>query len=124
MYAFLALCQQRYESHLQIVFLYKLIDGVATSSFGTHVANLAGVPLDVVERADAVSKTFAEQFKERLQVKQKKYALAKLPLPIQADFAFLWKLVSGEAILPSDPSHQKAVLATLRASARRFISVQ
>ncbi|KAJ7929330.1 muts domain V-domain-containing protein [Mycena leptocephala] len=44
------------EEKRDIVFLYKLVEGVATSSFGTHVANLAGVPLEVVERADVISK--------------------------------------------------------------------
>jgi len=47
--------------------MFKLVEGVAESSFGTHVANLAGVPLPVVERADVISKTFAQQFQEKLQ---------------------------------------------------------
>jgi DNA mismatch repair protein MSH6 len=50
----------------QLIFLYKLIHGVAESSFGTHVANLAGVPLEVVKRADLISKDFAKQFAEKL----------------------------------------------------------
>ncbi|KAK0501656.1 muts domain V-domain-containing protein [Armillaria luteobubalina] len=68
------------EEKRDIVFLYKLIDGVATSSFGTHVANLAGVPLEVVERADLVSKKFAQQFKERLEAKQSQRATVSFAL--------------------------------------------
>lgn len=64
---------------LQLIFLYKLIHGVAESSFGTHVANLAGVPLDVVKRADLISKDFAKQFKEKLQIKQEQSASSKMP---------------------------------------------
>jgi len=39
--------------------LYKLINGVASSSFGAHVAHLAGVP-HVVRRAEV---DFAKKFK-------------------------------------------------------------
>ncbi|KAJ3556566.1 hypothetical protein NM688_g1958 [Phlebia brevispora] len=55
----------------ELVFLYKLVEGVASSSFGTHVANLAGVPIEVVERADVVSKDFARQFKEKIEGRKK-----------------------------------------------------
>ncbi|KAE9393743.1 hypothetical protein BT96DRAFT_828770, partial [Gymnopus androsaceus JB14] len=86
-----------------IVFLYKLVKGVATGSFGTYAANLAGVPIEVVERADVISKNFAEQFKAKLQEKQKKQALGKLPLVAQADFVYLVHLATGKAQLPEDP---------------------
>lgn len=106
---------------LQLVFLFKLVEGVATSSFGTHVANLAGVPLDVVERADLVSKNFAQKFKERLQTRQKENAASKLPLVAQADFAYLFKLGSGEIQLPSNPVRQKEVLLRLKDTIRRYV---
>src|ERR1700691_1074012 len=64
----------------QLVFLYKLVEGVASSSFGTHVANLAGVPIEVVKRAEVVSEDFARQFKEKLEGKQRKSSTARLPL--------------------------------------------
>ncbi|KAK0489289.1 muts domain V-domain-containing protein [Armillaria novae-zelandiae] len=95
------------EEKRDIVFLYKLIDGVATSSFGTHVANLAGVPLDVVERADLVSKKFAQQ------QKQSQRATSRLPLVAQADFAYLYGLATGKIELPQDPMRQKLVLTLL-----------
>ncbi|KAF8259998.1 muts domain V-domain-containing protein [Lactarius quietus] len=80
----------------ELVFLYKLVDGTATSSFGTHVANLAGVPMDVVERADVISKDFASKFKEKMEDKRRKLASARLPIDTQADFAYLYKLAVGE----------------------------
>ena len=49
--------------------MYKLVKGVVESSFGTHVANLAGIPFKVVEQVDAVSKQFAKQFKEKMTLK-------------------------------------------------------
>ncbi|KAF8068932.1 muts domain V-domain-containing protein [Lyophyllum atratum] len=103
-----------------LVFLFKLIEGAATSSFGTHVANLAGVPLPVVERADVVSKNFAQQFKERMQVKQKKDGV-RLPILAQADFAYLYKIAAGQMPLPEDPVRRKEVLARLRKTVQRYV---
>ncbi|KAE9388067.1 hypothetical protein BT96DRAFT_1075725 [Gymnopus androsaceus JB14] len=94
-----------------IVFLF---EGVATSSFGTHIANLAGVPIEVIERADVISKNFAEQFKVKLQEMQKKQALGKLPLVAQADFVYLVHLATGKAQLPEDPVRWKVVLGMMK----------
>jgi DNA mismatch repair protein MSH6 len=101
------------------VFLYKLIDGIATSSFGTHVANLAGVPLDVVERAEVISKDFASKFKEKIEGKRKISASARLPIDAQADFAYLYKLVGGECDLGADVVRRREVLKGLKVSIGR-----
>ncbi|KAJ3747148.1 muts domain V-domain-containing protein [Lentinula detonsa] len=105
-----------------IVFLYKLIEGVATSSFGTHVANLAGVPMEVVERADVISKSFAEQFKAKLQEKQKKRASGRLPLVAQADFAYLIQLATGKVQLPDDQTRRKVVLSMMKKVAQTYVA--
>lgn len=65
---------------------------MATGSFGTHVANLAGVPAEVVFRAEAISQDYAKQFKEKLS----KRSNIGLPLTLQADFAYLWRLSTGQ----------------------------
>ncbi|KAJ7445807.1 muts domain V-domain-containing protein [Mycena galericulata] len=109
------------EEKRDIVFLYKLIEGVATSSFGTHVANLAGVPLEVVERADVISKKFAQQFKEKLMDRQKNDATGRLPLVAQADFAYLFGLGSGKIEMPTDPARCKEVLARLKKTVRCYV---
>ncbi|KAI0251081.1 muts domain V-domain-containing protein [Lactifluus subvellereus] len=103
----------------ELVFLYKLIDGIATSSFGTHVANLAGVPMDVVERAEIISKDFASKFKEKIEGKRKNSASARLPIDAQADFAYLHKLVVGECELDGDVVRRREVLKGLKDSIRR-----
>ncbi|KAF9051391.1 muts domain V-domain-containing protein [Panaeolus papilionaceus] len=108
------------EKH-ELVFLYKLIDGVAESSFGTHVANLAGVPIKVVERADTISQDFAKQFKEKLQIKQEQHASAKMPLVAQADFAYLYKLTTGKLELPEDPIRRREVLGRMKAIVARYV---
>ncbi|KAJ7756787.1 muts domain V-domain-containing protein [Mycena maculata] len=109
------------EEKRDIVFLYKLVEGVATSSFGTHVANLAGVPLEVVERADIISKKFAQQFKEKLMDRQKKDATGRLPLVAQADFAYLYGLGTGKIEMPADPTRCKEVLARLKKTVRCYV---
>ncbi|KAG8682404.1 DNA mismatch repair protein msh6, partial [Ceratobasidium sp. 394] len=49
----------------QLVMMYKFIEGVAPGSFGTHVANVAGVPSSVVDRAEQVSRDFAEASRKK-----------------------------------------------------------
>jgi len=99
----------------ELVFLYKLVSGIASSSFGTHVASLAGVPTTVVDRADVVSKDFAKQFKEKIEGKRKQ---ARLPLVLQADFAYLMGLVSGKELLPEDRAKAREVLKGLKGAVR------
>jgi DNA mismatch repair protein MutS len=38
----------------QIVFLYKIVDGATNRSYGIHVAQLAGIPKEVVQRANLI----------------------------------------------------------------------
>jgi len=40
-----------------IVFLHKIVEGAADKSYGIHVARLAGVPADVIERAGVILAT-------------------------------------------------------------------
>ncbi|KAL1746027.1 muts domain V-domain-containing protein [Schizophyllum fasciatum] len=105
----------------EIVFLFKLVEGVATSSFGTHVANLAGVPIEVVNRADVVSKAFAQQFQQRLQDKKSKDVAARLPHFAQADFVYLYKLATGHEELPENEERKKEVLRRLKAVAKSYV---
>ncbi|KIY68031.1 DNA mismatch repair protein Msh6 [Cylindrobasidium torrendii FP15055 ss-10] len=106
------------EEKRDIVFLYKLVDGVATSSFGTHVANLAGVPFEVVERADTISKNFAEKFKARLEERQAK---TKIAITAQADFAYLVGVATGKFKLPEDKAKAALVLKTLKRTVRKYL---
>ena len=90
---------------------------MASSSFGTHVASLAGVPREVVERADVVSKDFAQQFKEKIEGKRTK-ASGRLPLVAQADFAYLYKVATGKVELPENPVRQREVLQILKGAVK------
>jgi len=42
------------EHNAEIIFLHKIARGVATSSYGIHVAQMAGMPESVVERAERI----------------------------------------------------------------------
>ncbi|MFV0444062.1 MAG: DNA mismatch repair protein MutS [Planctomycetaceae bacterium] len=43
-----------HETGDDVIFLHKIIPGAANRSYGIHVARLAGVPRDVIERADVI----------------------------------------------------------------------
>lgn len=104
-------------ARLKLVFLYKLVEGAASSSFGTHVANLAGVPRNVIERAENISKDFADQFQKKMVSRR----TSTLPLSVQADVAFLIKLASGALVLGDDKTKQKEVLRIVKKAASHFI---
>ncbi|EMD35324.1 hypothetical protein CERSUDRAFT_124668 [Gelatoporia subvermispora B] len=104
----------------ELVFLYKLVEGVASSSFGTHVANLAGVPIEVVERAEVVSKDFAQQFKEKTEGKKAKVS-GRLPVVAQADFAYLYGLATGKYEMPEDPVRRREILRVLKGAVKNCL---
>jgi len=44
----------------KIIFLYTVINGIAKGSYGIHVASLAGVPHDVIDRAKQILSNFED----------------------------------------------------------------
>jgi len=82
--------------------------------------------MDVVERADVISKDFAEKFKEKLQLNQEKNVSMKMPLAAQADFAYLYKLATGQlGEQPlQDPEHTAEVLRRMKKIVRRYVEIQ
>jgi DNA mismatch repair protein MSH6 len=55
---------------------------------------MAGVPLEVVARAEQVSAEFFEAFKSKLASRRR----SKLPLVAHADFVWLLKIASGLSV--------------------------
>ena len=52
----------------EIIFLYKVIDGISEGSFGIHVANLAGIENSIVFRAkEIIQKTKKKENKLELE---------------------------------------------------------
>ncbi|GAA5837892.1 hypothetical protein JCM9279_004059 [Rhodotorula babjevae] len=111
----LANMQTSFESNddgRDVVFLYKLIEGSAPKSYGPHVAAMAGLPSDLVDRAIGISKTFEETSRAR---ELKMRANEALPLTQQADAAFLLKLVrlSLAGVARDGGANQAQLLRTL-----------
>ncbi|CCL98235.1 uncharacterized protein FIBRA_00229 [Fibroporia radiculosa] len=105
----------------ELIFLYKLVEGVASSSFGTHVASLAGVPSEVVERAEVVSKDFAQHFREKMEGQKNKMS-GRLPLSVQADFSFLYGLAAGKNEMPNNLVRRREVLRLLKSSVKNYLT--
>ena len=49
------------ENDDEVVFLHKIVEGSADKSYGIHVARLAGVPLEVIDRARIILDTLESQ---------------------------------------------------------------
>ena len=45
----------------EVVFLHKIVEGAADKSYGIHVARLAGVPREVVERSKEILAQLEEE---------------------------------------------------------------
>ncbi|GAC99200.1 hypothetical protein PHSY_006800 [Pseudozyma hubeiensis SY62] len=93
----------------EVVFTYRLVDGIAESSYGTQVAALAGVPHEICDRAAAVSKQFADATKASQAEKNK----SAIPLALLSDFVHLFKLAGEQAPASSDRSAEAKALTTL-----------
>ena len=93
------------------------MEGSASSSFGTHVANLAGVPMEVVKRAELISTDFARKFKEKMDGKRASAA----PLVAQADFAYLLSLALGKLQLSDDKSRGMEIIKGLKRAIPKYL---
>ncbi|UZJ52175.1 hypothetical protein CBS101457_001495 [Exobasidium rhododendri] len=76
--------------HKEVVFTYKLIDGIAESSYGTEVAALAGIPDEICERAKSISSKFLESTRE-MELQRKHNVASKLDTSMISDFVHLFK---------------------------------
>ena len=73
------------ENNDDIIFLHKIIEGSADKSYGIHVARLAGVPLDVIDRARVILDTLendhvGEDGKTRIPVRETRKSHRQLSL--------------------------------------------
>ena len=74
------------------------------------VARMAGVPNEVVVRADQVSAEFFEDFKAKIDSRRR----SSMPLVAHSDFAWLLRLVRGQVngtlMGPADAGKQLAMI--------------
>ena len=59
------LCMDVSETNGSVVFLRKVIEGVTANSYGVHVAALAGVPQEVIDRANDILSYIQNQAEEK-----------------------------------------------------------
>ena len=85
------MCIRDSEAQRNVVFTYRLVPGIAESSYGTQVAALAGVPDAVCERAARVSQEFFDAAAEQ----QQRRAHSRVPLESLCDFARLVGIARG-----------------------------
>jgi DNA mismatch repair ATPase MutS len=95
----------------EVTFLYKLRHGVCPRSYGMNVANMAGIPRSIVDRAEAVADTFEKLTLERSTSKQQKMTTSTNGLKQQhfptsklADFIQVWRLSDTTSLNPSSAS--------------------
>ncbi|CAH7683992.1 muts domain V-domain-containing protein [Phakopsora pachyrhizi] len=82
------------ETTREVVFLYKLASGISPKSYGPHVAKMAGISSQIVQRAISISEEFEKDSKERFKNKKRSNG-NHFNLVTQADTAFLINLVKN-----------------------------
>ena len=84
---------------IRLFFLRKLAPGGSTHSFGIHVAKMAGMPPELIERANDVLKQLEEKQDSSHQINTKKIAAPQLQLSIfdehSATFATIRELLAA-----------------------------
>ncbi|CAG8589017.1 12391_t:CDS:10, partial [Gigaspora rosea] len=72
----------------EVTFLYKLVPGVCPKSYGMNVANMAGVPRQIVDRAEVVAAKFEQTSKLQDILTANS---SNLPITTLCDFVYLLK---------------------------------
>lgn len=122
------------ETTRSILFLYKLVDGVSEGSYGMHVAQLAGVPSDVIDVAERKSRQMVHEkgwigcvgVKSNQQEAPSVYdedtpmveQQLSRSLMVQSDFALAVKLAKQAVDQPDQ--HSYLLQAIVNASKARF----
>jgi DNA mismatch repair protein MSH6 len=81
----------------EVVFTYRLVDGIAESSYGTEVASLAGIPSEICQRAHTISKKFLESTRE-MEANRKHNVRSKLETATISDFVYLLQAALPENV--------------------------
>lgn len=64
----------------EVTFLHKIVDGPADKSYGIHVAKIAGLPADLLERADTI---LTQLEGETVTINLRKRYRLKISLPLK-----------------------------------------
>src|SRR5271170_1429381 len=88
------------EENREVTFLYKLIDGISEKSYGMNVAAMAGVPHDVVAKAETAARDFEIGSRLAKSLEQSGQG-REVSLALQSDFAWLGRL-AGDKVEDED----------------------
>ena len=101
----------------QVVFLHRIVPGAAGRSYGLHVAKLAGIPPNVLERANAVlnelEKTFARESQRPALAAVQRRRVRQLRLFEEPEETVVRELRDLERI-PEQPDELRALLLRWR----------
>jgi DNA mismatch repair protein MSH6 len=89
------------EENREVTFLYKLIDGISEKSYGMNVAAMAGVPHEVVTKAEESAREFELGSRLAKSLEQAGPG-TELPLALQSDFAWVGKLAGNTKVEDQD----------------------
>ncbi|CAJ0650325.1 6592_t:CDS:10 [Entrophospora sp. SA101] len=83
----------------EVTFLYKLVPGVCPKSYGMNVASMAGIPNQIVERAEVIARKFEEssKFNNTLTANG-----SDIQLSTQSDFVYLLRSIQKVKPVISD----------------------
>lgn len=79
--ALIKLCMEVSDADGQVVFLRKVRQGVAASSYGIHVASMAGVPQCVIDRARVILARNTKDSKKVHKIIDKRKSIGQKPSP-------------------------------------------
>ncbi|WFD30444.1 DNA mismatch repair protein msh6 [Malassezia sp. CBS 17886] len=97
-----------------VLFTYRMVPGIAESSYGTQVARIAGVPDAICAQAADVSQAFLDAS----TAAQARRARARIPLETLSDFASL--VAIGQGYGNAVPRMRRAQLDVLHAHAHAY----
>ncbi|GBC01838.1 hypothetical protein RclHR1_04350014 [Rhizophagus clarus] len=95
----------------EVTFLYKLVPGVCPKSYGMNVANMAGVPREIIDRAEVIAAKFEQtsHLHDTLTTNGSNVAIST-----QCDFVFMLKSTFkkidddvGDRALDNQTEHEK-----------------
>ena len=101
----------------EIVFLHKIVEGGTDRSYGIHVARLAGVPQDVIERAKGILADLEadeEDLARRILSTAPAEGVTPDPLPFQGDAAPAGPSEAERALAQVDPDQLTPIEALLK----------
>ncbi|KAI7818742.1 muts domain V-domain-containing protein [Gamsiella multidivaricata] len=97
------------QANREVTFLYKLIEGVCEKSYGMNVAHMAGVPRNIVDRAEQMAEAFELKQETKLEEEMRTTRGSKnVGQGIIMDLAYLLSRVTGQGQKDSEEMEENS----------------